>query len=439
MKVKIIILVCAWAVSCWSTPFKINTGAEVVFLLPNGNGYYEVDMQGPKYQERNISYDNKYALEVGAIVDAGRICFVSIKMKHESVDAQSLRESVGIWGENVLWSSGVKAIEGKRLTGYYITVQGKADRIQSRYLTEAAMCLDQKINISVSLISKNKDESKLLDFLCRSLESATVKEINHKGQSSTKPTAAPAASSEPALTARIQQFINTQDEFLKQVTTKDAEAWAEAAKRNIPEAQFLHGVYLLYGPDKVKNQIEGVRWIHKAAENNLVIAQQVLSDFYANGTIVFKNGKRAFKWASEAARRDCYPAQRMLGHYYAQGFGVKQDRAAAAQWYKKTADHGDAEAQACLAAIYCDIDKNNEQAFYYWARAAIQGNADGQFSLGKCYEQGIGVHQDLEEAFKWYQNSAAQGNADAAEKVKELQPKIQTMQDEKKAKDGRLF
>ena len=65
---------------------------------------------------------------------------------------------------------------------------------------------------------------------------------------------------------------------------------------------------------------------------------------------------------------------------YEFGNGVPADPATAAQWYRK---------------------------------AAEQGFAPAQFSLGLCYVHGKGVPQDFAQALAWYGKAAQQKNSDA--------------------------
>ena len=44
----------------------------------------------------------------------------------------------------------------------------------------------------------------------------------------------------------------------------------------------------------------------------------------------------------------------------------------------------------------------------------MQGNANAQFNLGACYENGEGVAQDMKLAATWFGKAAAQGDAEAA-------------------------
>ena len=51
------------------------------------------------------------------------------------------------------------------------------------------------------------------------------------------------------------------------------------------------------------------------------------------------------------------------------------------------------------------------EAAKWYRRAAYHNHAHGQNNLGRCYENGWGVMQDLDMAAKWYKKSAQQGNS----------------------------
>ena len=53
-------------------------------------------------------------------------------------------------------------------------------------------------------------------------------------------------------------------------------------------------------------------------------------------------------------------------------------------------------------------------------QAAEQGDAEAQFSLGYCYENGLGVTKSIVNAKKWYKKAAAQGDDNAKEALKKL-------------------
>jgi len=49
---------------------------------------------------------------------------------------------------------------------------------------------------------------------------------------------------------------------------------------------------------------------------------------------------------------------------------------------------------------------------------ADRGDAQSQFYLGRCYDEGLGVDKDSKQALAWYSKSAEQGNAEAMELIK---------------------
>ncbi|KOR28138.1 hypothetical protein TI04_11700, partial [Achromatium sp. WMS2] len=59
------------------------------------------------------------------------------------------------------------------------------------------------------------------------------------------------------------------------------------------------------------------------------------------------------------------------------------------------------------------VEQDDTQAVAWYRKAAAQGNAYAQYSLGWMYENGRGVPQDDTQAVFWYRKAAAQGDADA--------------------------
>jgi TPR repeat protein len=85
------------------------------------------------------------------------------------------------------------------------------------------------------------------------------------------------------------------------------------------------------------------------------------------------------------------------------------DLIAAMPSLRKAADAGHASAQALIAEILQQADEGPEAVTYY-RKAALQGNADGQFGLGAMLAIGEGVAKDIKEARKWITLAAEQGH-----------------------------
>ena len=59
------------------------------------------------------------------------------------------------------------------------------------------------------------------------------------------------------------------------------------------------------------------------------------------------------------------------------------------------------------------MTQDYQEAAKWVRKAAKQGNAEAQYSLGLMYNNGDGVTQDYQEALKWYRLAAEQGHAPA--------------------------
>jgi TPR repeat protein len=101
---------------------------------------------------------------------------------------------------------------------------------------------------------------------------------------------------------------------------------------------------------------------------------------------------------------------------YESGQGTKKNLAKAAAWYRKAADQGDASSQVSIGVMYENgesVKKDDAKAVEWYRKAAEQGNARGQTYLGLAYENGQSVTKDEAEAVSWYRKAAEQGNAQA--------------------------
>ena len=62
-------------------------------------------------------------------------------------------------------------------------------------------------------------------------------------------------------------------------------------------------------------------------------------------------------------------------------------------------------------ATILTIISANAQTYKDFLIGAKQGNAQAQFNLGVCYDQGKGIAKNYQEAAKWYRQAAEQGFA----------------------------
>ena len=117
------------------------------------------------------------------------------------------------------------------------------------------------------------------------------------------------------------------------------------------------------------------------------------------------------------AKAGALPAQKLLGLMYKTGMGpFPKDAKQAVYWYRKAAEQGDAEAQVSLGQCYDEgfgVEKDASKAADWYYKAASQGNAEAQCNLGIDYVSGTGCAKDPEKGFQYLTKAAKQGNARA--------------------------
>lgn len=80
------------------------------------------------------------------------------------------------------------------------------------------------------------------------------------------------------------------------------------------------------------------------------------------------------------------------------------------------AENGNAEAQYHLAVAYDSgdgINKDPQQALFWYQKAADQEHVDAMFNLAVSYDKGEGTETNKELALFWYNKAAKAGDTDA--------------------------
>jgi TPR repeat protein len=126
-------------------------------------------------------------------------------------------------------------------------------------------------------------------------------------------------------------------------------------------------------------------------------------------------------------------AQYMLGNIYKQGLDEanrnltigeqKIDYAKAAEYYRKAAEQGHAQSQSSLGFFYISgegVAKDIIKGIEWVSKAVEQGHAHAAYRLGTEYDEGRVITQDKAKADEWfrkaaelYQKNADQGDAKA--------------------------
>lgn len=118
-----------------------------------------------------------------------------------------------------------------------------------------------------------------------------------------------------------------------------------------------------------------------------------------------------------ATEKDALKAFRQERRHKDADFGSDSDDAQdVADTYRAAAIQGDGQAQYNLGRCYengLGVEQDSAEARKWYERSARHGNADGQHALAMCHAYGMQVTQNYDEAVKWYRRAAEQGHAEA--------------------------
>ncbi len=211
------------------------------------------------------------------------------------------------------------------------------------------------------------------------------------------------------------------------------------------DARYHLGNCLLHGIGVDEDAEEAAQWFEEAAQEGHLNSCAILGYLYMEGNGVDQDNDKAFELFSQAAPQGNAMAQCYLGWCYANEIGTELDYNAAVEWFEKAAENGYEQANEYIgvyrqmasqtasqpqiaatpieevtdpeecyqqgAMYFGKADYKNAVAFF--EKAANMGHMYGKFYLGTCYQQGVGVGQDIEKAIQLYTESGDAGNIGA--------------------------
>jgi len=216
--------------------------------------------------------------------------------------------------------------------------------------------------------------------------------------------------------------------------------WAKkAAERGERTSAANLGIFYLQGKGVKRNVKEGIKWIDQGNEDSSADSQRRLGMDYESGSgFVPKDLKKAFNFYSKSAEKGFCCGIYNLGLCYLDGVGTEKNYDKGMELLKKAkglgcdyastflkherfspalkikAESGDVGAQISLGHCYScgqhGVAVDYKEALRWYTKAAEQGDANGQNSLGYFYQEGKGVTKDEKDAARWYMKSAEQGN-----------------------------
>lgn len=208
----------------------------------------------------------------------------------------------------------------------------------------------------------------------------------------------------------------------------------EAAEAGVPRAMYDAGCRYLDGDGVEQSYEKAFELFEKAAEKGEVEAISKIGVCYLEGLGVEQNVELAVEKFTVAAEQGCDEAQFNLGRCYLLGNGVDVDIEKGVDWVRKAADQNNTYALFFMGLLTKagdgGVQKNEEEAFRLFSKAAKQDFDEAKLELGRCYENGTGVAQDLKKAAQLYAEAAENGVKDAQDALGNLKDKMKDRNEE---------
>ncbi|KAG0249570.1 hypothetical protein DFQ27_009942, partial [Actinomortierella ambigua] len=140
-----------------------------------------------------------------------------------------------------------------------------------------------------------------------------------------------------------------------------------------------------------RNSQKAFEYYSRAASAGDTHSQREVAAMYREGRagVVAQTPTMAFQWMHKAAQQGDVEAENALGWFYRTGFGVEaKDASIAAAWFYRAADKGHREAQnnlGCLYHIGLGVDRTPHLAAFYYREAAEQGHIEAHFRMYKLH------------------------------------------------------
>lgn len=165
-----------------------------------------------------------------------------------------------------------------------------------------------------------------------------------------------------------------------------------------------------------------------AADKGYTKAMSKMGEIYVSQYYPFNDKDKSDRYYSKTVRiykknvKTDGSACHELGYMYQNGYGIEKDLEQAKYYYKSGALLGDINAAWRIGVIYKD-EMEYAEAYKFLLKAADGGQGMAMYELAKLYENGLGTPYNKAKAIEWYQNcaeSSYKARTDARKALKRL-------------------
>ncbi|WP_373974032.1 SEL1-like repeat protein [Chitinibacter sp. SCUT-21] len=198
--------------------------------------------------------------------------------------------------------------------------------------------------------------------------------------------------------------------------------YKKAAKQDYAYAKNGYGLLLIEGRGVQRDEAEGCKLIKEAADTGLREAEHNVGLYNKQDGICSSNVPLAIDYYQRAANKGDASSMLALSYIHLKALGTPLNEAEGLKWLNQAASASHPKALGYLGWVYLfgkygvAVDTSKAQSLLKQAASDQQGLRQDSYamvSLAYMHEKGIGVAQSLELARQYYQTAAVSGNEDA--------------------------
>ena len=221
-----------------------------------------------------------------------------------------------------------------------------------------------------------------------------------KAETASLPDSQSSINSDADLQYKLAKKYDMGDGVMRDLS-RAAELYQSAAEHGHADAQYNLGVMYSQGDGILRDRNRAVALYRSAAEQGHVDAQFNL------GVLSYtEEFSESLKWIRRAAEQDLPDAQYWLSELYQWSSANEAEREESKEWLRRAAESGHAEAQWSMYNTLVLDDGDEVEATKWLRRSAENGKGTAQMIIGEMYALGDRVVQDDREAFKWFRRAA---------------------------------
>lgn len=219
------------------------------------------------------------------------------------------------------------------------------------------------------------------------------------------------------------KVVNTVEEYLElykserytfsNLTFNDSKLYSYLLKECLKAKDGLSyriaGLCYYYGKGTKKNEDLVFKYYKEGALLGDKVCLHNVGFCYQKGIGVAIDDAEAIKWYEKAIEQNYSLSLYALGLCYRNGNVVDVDYEKSLELIKRAADNNYSQAMAELGRMYIlgeYVDFDSELGYYYAKASADLDNKYGYYYTGVCYENGIGVNENIELALDYYEKAS---------------------------------